>query len=87
MKTFVNALVLSSLAGAVLAHPGEDHSQEIAERRAFFQSSPKTLGRCASHLKARGTESRNQERRRTYARSIREELGIANHGKRYHHLA
>lgn len=56
------------LAGAlvstgVMAHPGHDATQEIAERRAFFQNRPRDLSHCAEKLKRSGVERRSIQRR------------------------
>ncbi|KAI9930691.1 hypothetical protein ASPWEDRAFT_739118 [Aspergillus wentii DTO 134E9] len=52
------------LSGIAVAHPGHDHSHEIAQRRAFMANSKRTdLSHCVSKLKARGIESRNIARR------------------------
>lgn len=61
-----NSVVLPGLAllSSVLAHPGHDLTQEIAERRAYLSSIKRTdLSHCASKLKARGVDKRNVERR------------------------
>lgn len=56
------------LAGAlastgVMAHPGHDATQEMAERRAFFQNRPRDLSHCAEKLKRNGVERRSIQRR------------------------
>ncbi|KAK3381949.1 Intradiol ring-cleavage dioxygenase, partial [Podospora didyma] len=59
----------SLLAGAlattlVAAHPGHDHTAEMAERAEMLsQFTRRDLGHCAEQIKARGLEARNIARR------------------------
>jgi len=65
---------LAMLAGA---HPGEDHTQELADHRSFLASVERTsLSHCAEKLKARGVTERNVKRRMQTVQEARERRGI-----------
>ena len=62
----------------VLAHPGHDIREELAERAAFLKETPhRDLRHCASQLAARGITQKNVHRRAAIARAAREKRGIA----------
>ncbi|SPO07424.1 related to protocatechuate 3,4-dioxygenase beta subunit [Cephalotrichum gorgonifer] len=51
------------LAG-VMAHPGHDHTHEIAQRREYFESNkPRDLSHCIEKMKRSGLEQRAVQRR------------------------
>ncbi|KAH9212941.1 Intradiol ring-cleavage dioxygenase [Leptodontidium sp. 2 PMI_412] len=75
---FLSAAVAASiLVAAVLAHPGDDHSHEIAERAAFAKLSKKDLSHCAKKLKDSGLEQRAITRRAATAQKIRQKRGLS----------
>ncbi|ETS82067.1 hypothetical protein PFICI_07069 [Pestalotiopsis fici W106-1] len=68
---------LALLSSGVIAHPGHDLTQEIAERRAFLGSVKRAdLSHCASKLKARGLTQRNVERRTAALNRARAKRGL-----------
>ena len=68
---------LALLSSGVIAHPGHDLTQEIAERRAFLSSVKRAdLSHCASKLKARGLTARNVERRTAALNRARAKRGL-----------
>lgn len=68
---------LALLSSGVIAHPGHDLTQEIAERRAFLGSVKRaSLSHCASKLKARGLTQRNVERRTAALNNARAKRGL-----------
>lgn len=68
---------LALLSSGVIAHPGHDLTQEIAERRAFLGSVKRAdLSHCASKLKARGLTQRNVERRTAALNNARAKRGL-----------
>jgi hypothetical protein len=71
----------SLLVGAIVAtlataHPGDDVSKEIAERREFLLNNPNDLSHCAEKMRARGVHSRNIERRSKIAEGLLQERGL-----------
>ncbi|KAI1121381.1 aromatic compound dioxygenase [Nemania abortiva] len=73
--SFVSGLAL--LSGSVLAHPGHDLTQEIAERREFLGSVKRAdLSHCADKLKARGVSKRNVARRTATIEKARAKRGL-----------
>ncbi|SPO00601.1 related to extracellular dioxygenase [Cephalotrichum gorgonifer] len=57
-------VILGALASVgVMAHPGHDHANEIAQRREFFQSKPRDLSHCAGKMKRSGLDRRAAQRR------------------------
>lgn len=56
---------VAALASTAIAHPGHDHSAEIAARSAYLDKSTtkRDLSHCSAKLKARGVEARGIERR------------------------
>ena len=64
------------LATAITAHPGHDHSAEMAERAAFTKFSKRDLSHCAEKMKARGLEQRAIARRAATARKARVKRGL-----------
>lgn len=77
MQFLTASLVTSLLATGIFAHPGEDHSVEIAERAEFTKLSKKDLSHCSEKFKARGIEKRNVARRAAAAQSARQKRGIS----------
>ncbi|OBT84799.1 hypothetical protein VE02_06930 [Pseudogymnoascus sp. 03VT05] len=75
-KTFV-AAVAAILATQVVAHPGHDISQEIAERNAFLKNSARRdLSHCADSLRKRGVEDASIKRREEATAKARAERGL-----------
>ncbi|KAH8666048.1 extracellular dioxygenase-like protein [Tricladium varicosporioides] len=74
----INTLTVAAtlFAGNILAHPGHDARNEIAERAAFMKHSKKDLSHCAAKMKARGLEAKNIARRTTVAKNARKKRGI-----------
>ncbi|KAI0123521.1 Intradiol ring-cleavage dioxygenase [Xylariales sp. AK1849] len=74
-QTIVSGLAL--LSGAVLAHPGHDVTEEIAERREFLGAVKRAdLSHCSAKLKARGVGKRNVARRNAALENARAKRGI-----------
>lgn len=75
-KSFV-AAVAAILATQVVAHPGHDISQEIAERAAFLKNSARrSLSHCADTLSKRGVEDMSIKRREEAIAKARAERGL-----------
>lgn len=78
MRFFSTVAVASAvLASSVLAHPGHDHSKEMAERAAFMKTSKRDLSHCAPQMKARGIEARNVKRRAALAKNLRKKRNLS----------
>ena len=59
-----STVLAGALASAgIMAHPGHDATQEMAERRAFFENRPRDLSHCAEKLKRSGLQRRAAARR------------------------
>jgi hypothetical protein len=56
-------VIVAALLSTVIAHPGHDHSKEIAERAAFMKSNKRSLSDCSEQIKKRGLEQRAIHRR------------------------
>ncbi|KFY26443.1 hypothetical protein V491_01301 [Pseudogymnoascus sp. VKM F-3775] len=75
-KSFV-AAVAAILATQVVAHPGHDISQEVAERAAFLKNSARRgLSHCADTLRKRGVEDMSIKRREEAIAKARAERGL-----------
>lgn len=75
-KTFV-AAVAAILATQVVAHPGHDIAQEVAERNAFLKNSVRRdLSHCASSLRKRGVQDASIKRREEAIAKARAERGL-----------
>ncbi|OBT53214.1 hypothetical protein VE04_05943 [Pseudogymnoascus sp. 24MN13] len=75
-KAFV-AAVAAGLAAQVVAHPGHDISQEIAERNAFLKNSARRdLSHCADALRKRGVEDASVKRREDAIAKARADRGL-----------
>ena len=74
----LSAIVIVALyASSVLAHPGHNIQEELAERAAFLKEAPRRdLSHCAAKLKARGITQKNVQRRAAIAKAAREKRGI-----------
>lgn len=59
------ATLLASVLAAtgVAAHPGHDHSKEVAERREYLQHNRRDLSHCVEKMKRSGLAARNAKRR------------------------
>ncbi|KAI0130428.1 Intradiol ring-cleavage dioxygenase [Xylariales sp. AK1849] len=69
---------LALLSSTVIAHPGHDLTQEIAERRDFLSTSKRAdLSHCAAKLQARGVEKRNVARRHAAVEKARATSGLS----------
>lgn len=68
-------LAALSITG-IVAHPGHDVEQEIAERSAYFQGRRRDLSHCATKLKERGIEQRALMRRSTAVHNLRQEVAL-----------
>ncbi|KAG9229497.1 Intradiol ring-cleavage dioxygenase [Amylocarpus encephaloides] len=73
----ITSIVAALVAGAAVAHPGHDHSKEIAERAEFMKHSKKDLSHCAAKMKARGLEANAIARRNAKAQQARKKRNIA----------
>lgn len=75
-KTFV-AAVAAILATQVVAHPGHNIAQEVAERNAFLKNSARRdLSQCADVLRKRGVEDASIKRREEAIAKARAERGL-----------
>ncbi|THV46977.1 hypothetical protein BGAL_0345g00120 [Botrytis galanthina] len=75
---FSAAAISAILATSVIAHPGHDVRQEIAERASFVsQLKTRDLSHCSAKLKARGLEQAAVARRSAIAKSERKKRGIS----------
>lgn len=77
-----------SLAAGVLAHPGEQHSndhikREIEVRDLTAEIGARSLGACANSATARRLKQRNIQRRANTVKSLREARGIKANPKKY----
>ncbi|RYO99224.1 hypothetical protein DL764_006883 [Monosporascus ibericus] len=80
-SSVVASLASSSLLGAVLAHPGEDHSPEEIKREAARHSQAQTkahrsLGQCATSPQALALKARSITRRAATAHALRAARGL-----------
>jgi len=67
---------IALLAGLAAAHPGDDISHEIAERRVFLLNNKNDLSHCAERISARGHDVENMERRSALAKQLMKKRGI-----------
>ena len=75
---FLQTLLLCLIAATtILAHPGHDIAEEIAERAAYFKRNPRSLSKCSSNLQARGLSSEYIARRHNLANELRAARGLA----------
>jgi len=64
----VSSLLTSALvAGLALAHPGHDHTKEMAERREYLATRKTDLSHCAEKIRDRGLQKRAIRRRQQLA--------------------
>lgn len=77
MQFFTSVVAATLLAGNVLAHPGHDHSAEIAQRAEFMKSNRRDLSQCADKMEARGLAARSVARRQAKMASARQKRNIA----------
>ena len=74
---FSSSIVLA-LASLTAAHPGEDHHDELEQRRSFEASAEKlSLRHCAEKLKARGVTDRNIKRRSALIQAHRQKRKLS----------
>jgi hypothetical protein len=78
MHFFLKVVVLVTLLNQfALAHQGQDISEEIAERNAFYQrQSKRDLSHCSGQLRKRGVEDQQVQRRVALVKQIRTERGL-----------
>ncbi|KAI9051296.1 hypothetical protein LZ554_005397 [Drepanopeziza brunnea f. sp. 'monogermtubi'] len=76
MQFIASLIAAAALTSNVVAHPGHDIQEEIAERAAFMQFAKKDLSHCAAKLKARGMDKSNVARRAALARNARKKRSI-----------
>ncbi|KAF7932255.1 hypothetical protein BELL_0282g00050 [Botrytis elliptica] len=75
---FSAAAISAILTTSVIAHPGHDVRQEIAERASFMsQLKTRDLSHCSAKLKARGLEQAAVARRSAITKSERKKRGIS----------
>lgn len=75
---FITSLIAAAiLAPNALAHPGHDHSAEMATRAAFMQSGARDLSHCAAKMKARGMDASSVARRAAQFKDARKKRNIA----------
>ncbi|PKS06061.1 hypothetical protein jhhlp_007895 [Lomentospora prolificans] len=60
---FTTLLTGAMAAAGVMAHPGHDHSKEIAERQEYLKHNRRDLSHCTEKLKRNGLARRSAERR------------------------
>lgn len=66
----------AALLSQVIAHPGHDLTEEIAERNAFFESAKRDLRHCDFALRKRGIEHSQQRRRLVAIEKARAARGL-----------
>jgi hypothetical protein len=76
MQFIASLIAAAALASNVVAHPGHDIQEEIAERAAYMQFAKKDLSHCSAKLKARGMDKSNVARRAALARNARKKRSI-----------
>lgn len=72
----LSTALLALAATCAVAHPGHDHSEEMAVRRDFLANNKRSLAHCTDTLKARGVKERALKRRIEIAEKLREKRGI-----------
>ena len=75
----LSKVIVGAFAAAVSvsAHPGHDHTAEMAERAAALsQFARRDLSHCAEKIKARGLEARAVARRSEMISKLRKKRGI-----------
>ncbi|KAJ3495397.1 hypothetical protein NLG97_g3423 [Lecanicillium saksenae] len=71
--------ILSSLMamnGLVQAHPGEDHTAELALRHEYFKRNAGNLAHCAPKLRSTGVTARSVSRRSATVQGLRKKRGL-----------
>lgn len=78
MFKIISLLVASAaFLTEVTAHPGVDHTEEIARRDAYFDTlQRKDISHCASHLAARGLDKKISARREAKIQALRAKRGL-----------
>ena len=75
--SFLALLVASFFPSIILAHPGHDHTEEVAQRSAYFaHAERRSLAHCAGILKERGIHRRNIARREAVVEKLRKKLAL-----------
>jgi len=73
---FSNTLAVVALLSSAIAHPGHDHTADIAERAAFMKTSKRDLSTCSEQMKKRGLEQRAIHRRAAKMKQAHERRAI-----------
>ena len=76
MQLITPLVAAAILASNAVAHPGHDHRAEMAERRAFLETSKRDLSHCAAKMKARGLDQQAVARRAAMAKDARKKRNI-----------
>jgi hypothetical protein len=70
-------LALAAASTLVLAHPGHDVKQEIAQRSAYMaQAEYRSLAHCSAKFKERGVQERAIARRKAHVEALRTKRSI-----------
>ncbi|PBP19802.1 extracellular dioxygenase [Diplocarpon rosae] len=77
MQLITSLVALAAVATHVVAHPGHDINEEIAQRAAYMQHAKKDLSHCAAKLKARGLDKSSVARRAAAIKEARKKRSIA----------
>jgi sulfur relay (sulfurtransferase) complex TusBCD TusD component (DsrE family) len=73
----VSSLLASAMvAGLALAHPGHDHTKEMADRREYLATRETDLSHCADKVRERGLQKRAVERRQKMADELFAKRGL-----------
>jgi hypothetical protein len=75
IKKLFQALTVSLLLGAITAHPGEDHSEEIAALEAVKHIT-RSLDHCSDRLTRRGHNEQAAARREAKVKELRRQRGL-----------
>ncbi|PQE21240.1 Extracellular dioxygenase protein [Rutstroemia sp. NJR-2017a WRK4] len=70
-------IAAAAFLSSVSAHPGHDHSAEIAQRSAYLEHSKRDLSHCAAKIKARGLAARNVQRRAATVNQLRTKRSLS----------
>ncbi|KAF2002684.1 aromatic compound dioxygenase [Amniculicola lignicola CBS 123094] len=78
MKSGIVTAILSAalLSQEAIAHPGHDHTAEIAQRNAYLKHNKRSLAHCADSLKKRGNDAMMNARRSAIAGNLRKKRSI-----------
>lgn len=68
--------IIMALGNLVGAHPGEDHTAELAFRHDYFKRNSANLAHCGSKLSSTGVSARSVNRRSAVAHRLKEKRGL-----------